>query len=129
MQRRRRTARVSLQVRGECAIADISRKGLSFSTEMRGAKLVKVSKTIPGPKVAHVSQLNLLKLAAGGHLGKFVIWMKSAFENLDEINGTFLTCLFVTWRRKFQRSILLVQDHGNCMSLRTSQSGWLRLSD
>jgi len=32
--------------------------------------------------------LNLLQLAPGGHLGRFIIWTKSAFDKLDEIFGT-----------------------------------------
>ncbi|GFP93877.1 60S ribosomal protein l4-1 [Phtheirospermum japonicum] len=53
-----------------------------------GAKLVKAFRNLIGEN-AHVSRLNLLKLAPGGHLGRFVIWTKSAFEKLDEIYGTF----------------------------------------
>ncbi|KAH6803106.1 Ribosomal protein L4/L1 family [Perilla frutescens var. frutescens] len=58
-----------------------------YGTE--GAKLVKAFRNIPGVEVAHVSRLNLLKLAPGGHLERFIIWTKSAFEKLDEIYGTF----------------------------------------
>ncbi|KAL5740930.1 hypothetical protein ACOSQ2_030110 [Xanthoceras sorbifolium] len=67
----------------------ISRKGplIVYSTE--GAKLVKAFRNIPGVEVANVERLNLLKLAPGGHLGRFVIWTKSAFEKLDSIYGTF----------------------------------------
>ncbi|KAL8514758.1 hypothetical protein ACS0TY_013731 [Phlomoides rotata] len=50
---------------------------------------IQILKNIPGVEVAHVSRLNLLKLAPGGHLGRFIIWTKSAFEKLDEIYGTF----------------------------------------
>lgn len=34
-------------------------------------------------------RLNLLQLAPGGHLGRFVIWTKSAIEKLDSIYGTY----------------------------------------
>lgn len=34
-------------------------------------------------------RLNLLQLAPGGHLGRFVVWTKSAFEKLDDIYGTY----------------------------------------
>ncbi|KAK5578307.1 hypothetical protein RB653_003263 [Dictyostelium firmibasis] len=46
-------------------------------------------RNIPGVEVANVSRLNLLKLAPGGHLGRFIIWTKSAFEQLDSVFGTF----------------------------------------
>jgi large subunit ribosomal protein L4e len=67
----------------------INRKGplIVYSTE--GAKLAKSFRNIPGVDICNVERLNLLKLAPGGHLGRFVIWTKSAFEKLDEIYGTF----------------------------------------
>jgi large subunit ribosomal protein L4e len=43
---------------------------------------------IPGVDTANVSRLNLLSLAPGGHLGRFVIWTESAFAKLDQIFGT-----------------------------------------
>ncbi|KAL6507952.1 60S ribosomal protein L4A [Orobanche gracilis] len=67
----------------------IARKGPLIVYGSEGAKLVKAFRNIPGVEVAHVSRLNLLKLAPGGHLGRFIIWTKSAFEKLDEIYGTF----------------------------------------
>lgn len=36
-----------------------------------------------------VENLSLLDLAPGGHLGRFVIWTKSAFEKLDSLFGTY----------------------------------------
>lgn len=33
--------------------------------------------------------MNLLKLAPGGHLGRFVIWTEGAFRKLDNITGTW----------------------------------------
>ncbi|CAA0836463.1 60S ribosomal protein L4-1 [Striga hermonthica] len=67
----------------------ISRKGPLVVYGTEGAKLVNAFRNIPGVELAHVSRLNLLKLAPGGHLGRFIIWTKSAFEKLDEIYGTF----------------------------------------
>eukprot|EP00887_Chlorella_sp_A99_P000482 scaffold17.g482.t1 len=45
-------------------------------------------RNLPGVEVASVDRLNLLQLAPGGHLGRFCIWTKSAFEKLDSIFGT-----------------------------------------
>ncbi|CAN0863400.1 60S ribosomal protein L4-1 [Linum grandiflorum] len=67
----------------------ISRKGPLIVYGNEGAKLVKSFRNIPGVEVANVTRLNLLKLAPGGHLGRFVIWTKSAFEQLDSIYGSF----------------------------------------
>ncbi|GFS42741.1 ribosomal protein L4/L1 family [Actinidia rufa] len=54
-----------------------------------GSKLVKAFRNVPGVEVINVERLNLLKLAPGGHLGRFVVWTKSAFEKLDSIYGSF----------------------------------------
>lgn len=44
-------------------------------------------RNIPGVEVGSVDRLNLLQLAPGGHLGRFIVWTKSAFEKLDSIYG------------------------------------------
>ena len=67
----------------------ISRKGPLIVYGTEGSKLVKAFRNIPGVEIANVERLNLLKLAPGGHLGRFVIWTKSAFEKLDSIYGAF----------------------------------------
>jgi len=48
-------------------------------------------RNIPGIEICHVSRLNLLQLAPGGHLGRFVVWTQSAFNNLDKVFGTLKT--------------------------------------
>ncbi|XAR69025.1 hypothetical protein NMG60_11000469 [Bertholletia excelsa] len=67
----------------------ISRKGPLIVYGTEGSKLVKAFRNIPGVEVTNVERLNLLKLAPGGHLGRFIIWTKSAFEKLDSIYGSF----------------------------------------
>lgn len=51
-------------------------------------EIARAFRNIPGVEVAHVDRLNLLQLAPGGHLGRFIIWTKSAFARLDTIFGT-----------------------------------------
>jgi large subunit ribosomal protein L4e len=51
--------------------------------------IVKAFRNIPGVELACVTRLNLLQLAPGGHLGRFCIWTKDAFEKLDSIYGTY----------------------------------------
>jgi len=51
--------------------------------------LTKAFRNLPGVELAAVSRLNLLQLAPGGHLGRFVVWTKDAFERLDSIYGTY----------------------------------------
>lgn len=36
-----------------------------------------------------VDKLNLLKLAPGGHVGRFIVWTESAFNRLNELFGTW----------------------------------------
>lgn len=50
--------------------------------------LVKAFRNIPGVDLCCVTRLNLLQLAPGGHLGRFCIWTKGAFERLDSLYGT-----------------------------------------
>ena len=52
------------------------------------AGIVHAFRNIPGVELAHVSRLNLLQLAPGGHMGRFCIWTASAFGQLDSIFGT-----------------------------------------
>jgi len=46
-------------------------------------------RNIPGIDFMQIDRLNLLKLAPGGHLGRFCIWTESAFSKLDSIYGTW----------------------------------------
>jgi len=52
-------------------------------------KGVKAFRNIFGLDIANINGLNLLSLAPGGHVGRFIIWTKGAFEKLDKVFGTF----------------------------------------
>ncbi|KAI3901688.1 hypothetical protein MKW98_021852 [Papaver atlanticum] len=67
----------------------VSKKGPLIVYGNEGTKIPKAFRNIPGVELANVERLNLLKLAPGGHLGRFIIWTKSAFEKLDSIYGSF----------------------------------------
>ncbi|KAL5289227.1 RPL4 family protein [Megaselia abdita] len=51
--------------------------------------LRKAFRNIPGIETMHVDKMNLLKLAPGGHVGRFVIWTQSAFERLNDLFGSW----------------------------------------
>jgi len=51
--------------------------------------IVKAFRNLPGVELVNVRRLNLLQLAPGGHLGRFVIWTEGAFALLDDVFGTF----------------------------------------
>lgn len=44
-------------------------------------------RNLPGVDLCEVTRLNLLQLAPGGHVGRFVIWTEAAFAKLDAIYG------------------------------------------
>merc|ERR1712126_453426 len=50
--------------------------------------LTRSFRNIPGVDLINVGKLNLLKLAPGGHVGRFCIWTESAFRKLDSLYGT-----------------------------------------
>jgi len=51
--------------------------------------VTKAFRNIPGVDCIQVDNLNILKLAPGGHVGRFVIWTESAFKKLDGLYGTW----------------------------------------
>ena len=59
-----------------------------YEPEKDGKDLVNAFRNIPGVETCTVYALNLLQLAPGGHLGRFVIWTSSAFAALDTIYGS-----------------------------------------
>jgi len=66
----------------------IQRKGpLVVYNKDKGLK--KAFRNIPGVDLVKVTCLNLMKLAPGGHVGRFVIWTESAFKKLDKLYGTW----------------------------------------
>lgn len=62
-----------------------------YNPETDGKELVRAFRNIPGVETSSVFSLNLLQLAPGGHLGRFVVWTSSAFEALDQVYGTTTT--------------------------------------
>jgi len=50
---------------------------------------LKALRNIPGIELINVNKLSVLSLAPGGHLGRFIIFTKDAFQRLDKIFGTF----------------------------------------
>ena len=49
----------------------------------------RTAKNLPGVDTVNVHRLNLLQLAPGGHLGRFIIWTKDAFQALNKIFGNY----------------------------------------
>jgi len=66
----------------------VQRRGPLIVYAKKGS-LVTAFRNIPGVELASVERLNLLQLAPGGHLGRFVIWIRDAFDRLDTLYGTY----------------------------------------
>jgi large subunit ribosomal protein L4e len=49
----------------------------------------RTARNLPGVDVCSVHRLNLLQLAPGGHLGRFVVFTKDAFTHLNQVFGTY----------------------------------------
>ena len=53
--------------------------------------LTRAFRNIPGVDLCCVTRLNLLSLAPGGHVGRFVLWTQDAFERLESLYGSTTT--------------------------------------
>merc|ERR1712142_211749 len=51
--------------------------------------VVRAFRNIPGVDTLNVNQLNVLRLAPGGHVGRFLVFTEEAFKALDGIYGSF----------------------------------------
>jgi len=67
----------------------VQRRGPLLVYAQENSPVTKAFRNLPGVDVCNVSRLNLLQLAPGGHLGRFVVWTRDAFERLDAIYGTY----------------------------------------
>ncbi|KAF8861190.1 60S ribosomal protein L4 [Acephala macrosclerotiorum] len=62
-----------------------------YDPSVDGIELSRAFRNISGVETSSVYSLNLLQLAPGGHLGRFIIWTSSAFKALDTIYGSTTT--------------------------------------
>ena len=51
--------------------------------------LINPARGIQGVETCHVDRLNILQLAPGGHIGRLLVWTRSAFERLNHLFGTY----------------------------------------
>jgi large subunit ribosomal protein L4e len=50
--------------------------------------ITRAFRNLPGVELCHVDALNLLQLAPGGHMGRFIIWTSGAFKRLVDNWGS-----------------------------------------
>jgi len=84
--------------------------------------LLRAFRNIPGIQFCCVQRLNLLKLAPGGHLGRFIIWTQSAFQQLDTLYGTYKTPSAVKVGFRLPRVALTNSDLGRLINSQEIQS-------
>jgi len=83
---------------------------LIIHTKSLNNSLVKSFRNIPGIELCHVNKLNLLTLAPGGHLGRFIIWSESAFKSLNAIFGTLTKNSIVKHGFRIPRPVMTNAD-------------------
>jgi large subunit ribosomal protein L4e len=85
-------------------------------------QLISAFRNIPGVDFCHVSRLNLLQLAPGGHIGRFIVWTEGAFKQLDTIFGTSTTNSVQKKHYRPPRSILTNADINRVINSQEIQS-------
>lgn len=65
----------------------VARKG-PLVVFLKKGNLARAFRNVPGVDLCCVTRLNLLQLAPGGHVGRFVIWTESAFKELEALYGS-----------------------------------------
>jgi hypothetical protein len=68
----------------------VLRKGPLIIYEQKST-LCRAFRNLPGVDLCCVTRLNLLQLAPGGHLGRFIIWTSAAYQRLESLYGSYGT--------------------------------------
>jgi large subunit ribosomal protein L4e len=67
----------------------VMRKGPLIIYGDDSSNIKQAARNLPGVDTCHVGRLNILQLAPGGHLGRFVIYTKDAFKALATVFGGY----------------------------------------
>ena len=70
----------------------------------------RTAKNLPGVDTCHVARLNILQLAPGGHMGRFLIFTKDAFKALNSIFGTYKYGSLEKSGYKLNRNVMTCAD-------------------
>jgi len=84
--------------------------------------LIRAVRNIPGVDISNVHRLNLKQLAPGGHLGRFIIWTKSAFAALNQVFGTFRKSAVEKVGYKLHRTVITNPDIARIINSNEVQS-------
>jgi len=83
---------------------------------------LKAFRNIPGIELVHVAKLSVLDLAPGGHLGRFIVYTKDAFQSLDTQFGTYKTSSSVKKGFQLPKPLLTNADLGRIINSEEVQS-------
>jgi len=88
----------------------VMRKGplLVYGDDSMNVK--QAARNLPGVDTCHVGRLNVLQLAPGGHLGRFVIFTKDAFNGLNTVFGSYKTGSTVKSGYALNRTVMSCAD-------------------
>jgi len=79
-------------------------------------------RNIPGVELVNVNKLSVLCLAPGGHLGRFIIFTKDAFQHLDSVFGTIKKDSVTKKGFRVPRGMLTNADIGRIINSEEVQS-------
>jgi large subunit ribosomal protein L4e len=88
----------------------VMRKGPLVIYGDESVAVKQAARNLPGVETCHVTRLNILQLAPGGHLGRFLIFTKDAFKALNNVFGTYTTDSQQKTGYKLARSVMNCAD-------------------
>jgi len=84
--------------------------------------LIFAFRNIPGIELCSVNRLNLLQLAPGGHLGRFIIWTAGAYKRLEALYGSYRHASVEKSGYKLPRPMVTNSDLGRLINSSEVQS-------
>jgi len=99
----------------------VHRLGPLIVYDQRGP-LCQAFRNLPGVEMCNVNHLNLLQLAPGGHLGRFVIWTRGAFERLNALYGTYRKASTLKIGYRLPRTVIANSDLNRLINSQEIQS-------
>jgi len=88
----------------------VMRKGPLVIYGDESADVKQAARNLAGVDTCHVNRLNILQLAPGGHLGRFLIFTKDAFKALNNVFGTYKAESLEKKGFKLNRAVMTCAD-------------------
>jgi large subunit ribosomal protein L4e len=88
----------------------VMRKGPLLVYGDDSSNIKQAARNLPGVDACHVNRLNVLQLAPGGHLGRFVVFTKDAFKALNTVFGSYKTSFIEKSGYHLNRTVMTCAD-------------------